>query len=258
MTGTSTALLTDHYELTMVAAALADGHRATAQCVFETFARRLPDGRRYGVVGGTGAAARGDQPVPVRRRGARRAGGARGGRPAHARLARGLPLRRRRRRLPRGRAVLPRLAAVHGARHVRRGRAAGDAGAVDPQPRQRDRVRGRADGERRERAADHRDGRAAHARGGRGGRRAGGLPGRLRDDVEPGGRPPLRHSRPRAPARTRSRCCTTASTPRSPRRSPRWAPDTTLLVDTYDITAGIETAIEVAGTVARRDPHRLR
>jgi len=53
MTGTSTALLTDHYELTMVAAALADG-TASRQCVFETFARRLPGGRRYGVVGGTG------------------------------------------------------------------------------------------------------------------------------------------------------------------------------------------------------------
>jgi len=53
MTGTSTALLTDHYELTMVAAALAAG-TAQRQCVFETFARRLPNGRRYGVVGGTG------------------------------------------------------------------------------------------------------------------------------------------------------------------------------------------------------------
>jgi nicotinate phosphoribosyltransferase len=52
MTGTSTALLTDHYELTMVAAALADG-TADRQCVFETFARRLPNGRRYGIVGGT-------------------------------------------------------------------------------------------------------------------------------------------------------------------------------------------------------------
>jgi nicotinate phosphoribosyltransferase len=51
--GVSTALLTDRYELTMVAAALADG-TATRQCVFELFARRLPDGRRYGVVAGTG------------------------------------------------------------------------------------------------------------------------------------------------------------------------------------------------------------
>jgi nicotinate phosphoribosyltransferase len=50
---TSTALLTDHYELTMLQAAL---HSRTArrQCVFEVYARRLPEGRRYGVVAGTG------------------------------------------------------------------------------------------------------------------------------------------------------------------------------------------------------------
>jgi nicotinate phosphoribosyltransferase len=52
-TSASTALLTDHYELTMLQAALASGE-AHRRCVFETFARRLPDGRRYGVVGGTG------------------------------------------------------------------------------------------------------------------------------------------------------------------------------------------------------------
>ncbi|MFE3191050.1 nicotinate phosphoribosyltransferase [Nocardia sp. NPDC059240] len=50
---TSTALLTDQYELTMLAAALADGS-AQRQCTFEVFARRLPNGRRYGVVAGTG------------------------------------------------------------------------------------------------------------------------------------------------------------------------------------------------------------
>ncbi len=49
----STGLLTDHYELTMVQAALRSGtaHRPS---VFELFARRLPSGRRYGVVAGTG------------------------------------------------------------------------------------------------------------------------------------------------------------------------------------------------------------
>jgi nicotinate phosphoribosyltransferase len=47
------ALLTDHYELTMVGAALQDG-TADRRCVFEVFARRLPTGRRYGVVAGTG------------------------------------------------------------------------------------------------------------------------------------------------------------------------------------------------------------
>ncbi len=49
----STALLTDHYELTMLEAALRSG-AARRRCVFEVFARRLPDGRRYGVVAGTG------------------------------------------------------------------------------------------------------------------------------------------------------------------------------------------------------------
>jgi nicotinate phosphoribosyltransferase len=48
----STALLTDRYELTMLGSALRDGS-AQRRCVFEVFARRLPDGRRYGVVGGT-------------------------------------------------------------------------------------------------------------------------------------------------------------------------------------------------------------
>jgi nicotinate phosphoribosyltransferase len=47
----STALLTDQYELTMLAGALADGS-ARRTCTFETFARRLPDGRRYGVIAG--------------------------------------------------------------------------------------------------------------------------------------------------------------------------------------------------------------
>jgi nicotinate phosphoribosyltransferase len=46
-------LLTDKYELTMLAAALRDGS-AKRRTTFELFARRLPDGRRYGVVAGTG------------------------------------------------------------------------------------------------------------------------------------------------------------------------------------------------------------
>jgi nicotinate phosphoribosyltransferase len=49
----STALLTDRYELTMLNAALRDG-TAGRRCTFELFARRLPNGRRYGVVAGTG------------------------------------------------------------------------------------------------------------------------------------------------------------------------------------------------------------
>src|SRR5581483_12100445 len=48
----TTALFTDRYELTMLGSALRDG-TAGRSCVFEVFARRLPDGRRYGVVAGT-------------------------------------------------------------------------------------------------------------------------------------------------------------------------------------------------------------
>jgi nicotinate phosphoribosyltransferase len=48
-----TALLTDHYELTMLRAALGSG-AAQRRAVFEVFARHLPSGRRYGVVAGTG------------------------------------------------------------------------------------------------------------------------------------------------------------------------------------------------------------
>src|SRR2546423_15608206 len=51
--GPTTALLTDRYELTMLGSALRDG-TAERSCVFEVFARRLPEGRRYGVVAGTG------------------------------------------------------------------------------------------------------------------------------------------------------------------------------------------------------------
>src|SRR5579859_5333922 len=47
------ALLTDHYELTMLQGALRSG-AAERRSVFEVFTRRLPEGRRYGVVAGTG------------------------------------------------------------------------------------------------------------------------------------------------------------------------------------------------------------
>src|SRR3954470_11872812 len=49
----STALFTDQYELTMLQAALKAG-TADRHSVFEVFTRRLPEGRRYGVVAGTG------------------------------------------------------------------------------------------------------------------------------------------------------------------------------------------------------------
>ncbi|RPF27695.1 nicotinate phosphoribosyltransferase [Georgenia muralis] len=51
-TTASTALLTDMYELTMIEGAVRSG-TAERHSVFEVFARRLPAGRRYGVVAGT-------------------------------------------------------------------------------------------------------------------------------------------------------------------------------------------------------------
>jgi len=49
----TSALLTDRYELTMVEAARKAG-TADRRSVFEVFARHLPNGRRYGIVAGTG------------------------------------------------------------------------------------------------------------------------------------------------------------------------------------------------------------
>ncbi|WP_188113542.1 nicotinate phosphoribosyltransferase [Nocardioides humilatus] len=53
-----TGLLTDRYELTMLDSWVRDGsadqNRAQHSAVFEVFARRLPEGRRYGVLAGLG------------------------------------------------------------------------------------------------------------------------------------------------------------------------------------------------------------
>ncbi len=51
MAGSVTALQVDLYELTMLEAALADG-TAHRRCVFEVFSRRLSRGRRFGIVAG--------------------------------------------------------------------------------------------------------------------------------------------------------------------------------------------------------------
>ena len=59
-----TALMTDHYELTMLCAARRAG-TAERRSRFELFTRRLPEGRRYGVVAGTGRALEGLRFVPI-------------------------------------------------------------------------------------------------------------------------------------------------------------------------------------------------
>ena len=50
---TSSALLTDRYELTMLQAALRSG-KANRRGIFEVFARSLAGGRRFGVFAGSG------------------------------------------------------------------------------------------------------------------------------------------------------------------------------------------------------------
>jgi putative nicotinate phosphoribosyltransferase len=55
MNNSSTAFKTDFYELTMLQAALQSG-RAFDKATFDLFARKLPSGRRYGVVAGIGRA----------------------------------------------------------------------------------------------------------------------------------------------------------------------------------------------------------
>lgn len=55
MTNISTAFMTDKYELTQLQAMLQSG-KAHQKATFELFARSLPEGRRYGVVGGVSRA----------------------------------------------------------------------------------------------------------------------------------------------------------------------------------------------------------
>ena len=117
---------------------------------------------------------------------------------------------------------------------LRRGGAARDRAAVDLQPRLGDRLGGLPDDLGRRRPAVHRDGLAAYARAGGGGVRPGGVHRRLHGDLQPARPPGVRRADQRAPARTRSRCCTTPrrtrSAPRSSRsaRAPRcWSTPTT-------------------------------
>ena len=65
---TSTALLTDHYELTMLQAALRDRHRPPALASSSCSPAGCPTGRRYGVVAGIGRLLDAIEALPVRRR----------------------------------------------------------------------------------------------------------------------------------------------------------------------------------------------
>ncbi|CAM5597499.1 Nicotinate phosphoribosyltransferase OS=Streptomyces microflavus OX=1919 GN=G3I39_06245 PE=3 SV=1 [Streptomyces microflavus] len=219
----STALFTDQYELTMVQAALKAG-TADRHSVFEAFTRRLPEGRRYGVVAGTGRVLDAvenfhfddemigflrqqhivDEPTLQLLADYRFSGDIWG--------------------YPEGEVYFPGLADPAGGGLLRRVRAAGDGDPLHPQPRLRDRGRRLADVGRRGGPPADRDGGAADSRAVGGGLGACGVRRRVR-------RHPLRHLaagfRYGIPtvgtsARTPSPCCTTPSGTRSGRRWTRW------------------------------------
>ena len=184
-TGSRTALLTDRYELTMLEAALRSG-LAERRAVFEVFTRRLPPGRRFGVVAGQGRLAGAAAGGLLRRAGAVRAATSSA---AQARdWLRDRTLGVEVSGYAEGEVFVPGSPVVTVSGLLRRGPAARDARAVGAQPRQRRRVRSGSHGAGGRRPAAARDGRSPHARagGGRGG--PGGVRRRLRDDQQPGGR----------------------------------------------------------------------
>ena len=237
-------LLTDRYELTMLSSFVEDGsvHR---QAVFECFARRLPSGRRYGVVAGLGrlvelldglhfddaALAWLDDGVIT---------------PATADYLRDVPVQLRHRGLPRGRDLLPRLPGPDRTRRARPGADPRDAGAVGAQPRQRDRLGRGPHGRRGAGAAADRDGLAAHARAGR--RRDGPAAYLAGFDATSNLAAGLLYGIPTVG--TAAHAFTLAHRTEKDAFASQVAthgPGTTLLVDTYDIEQGIRTAVEVAG-----------
>ena len=193
----------------MLQAALRSG-AAQRRCVFEVFARRLPEGRRYGVVAGTGRLVEAvrdfrfgaDELAALRERGVvdeqtldflagyRFSGDISG--------------------YAEGECYFPGSPARRGGGLLRRGRAAGDADPLDPQPR-RGGGRGRlADGHRRRRPPLPGDGLAPHPRAGGGRRRPRGLRGRVRRHQQPRGgadvrRADRRHERARVHPAARHR-----------------------------------------------------
>ena len=230
----------------MVAAALADG-TADRQCVFEVFARRLPDGRRYGVVAGHRAAAGVD--LAGFRFGdggaRRRCAGVVDAR--HARLAGATTAS------PATSTATPRASCTSPAPR------SSPCPARSPTPwcwrrwRCRSSTTTRAVASAAARMVTAAAGRpliemgsrrtheAAAVAAARAAYLAGFSPRRTwRPSAATASRPP-------APPRTPGSCCTTTSWRRSTRQVDRLGPNTTLLVDTYDIRRGIELAIEAAG-----------
>ena len=207
----------------MVAAALADG-TADRDCVFEVFARRLPHGRRYGVLAGTGRLLEAlphfrfgdDELTALRAQGITdqrlldwladfRFSGDIDGYAEGDLYFPGSPVLTV--RAPFAEGVLLETLALSVLNHdsaiasaaARMVAAACERPCIEM-------------GSRR----THEEAAVAAARAA--------LPRRLRDDVQPRGRPALRRPHDAARARTPSRCCTTTRSRPSGRRWPRSAP----------------------------------
>ena len=242
----------------MLQAALRSG-AAERRSVFEVFARRLPDGRRYGVVAGTGRLLDAIEDVPVRRRRARPSW------PTHtsstSRPWTGWPTT----------ASPATSGATARATATSRARRSWSSRAPSPRPccsrpwscrilnhDSADRVRGRPD-DRPPPAA------------GPASRWAPAAP-----TSGPPSRPPARRTSPASrPPRnleagrrygvptvgTAAHAFTLLHDDEREAFEAQVAalgPETTLLVDTYDVAAAVRTAVEIAGPGARRRPARLR
>ena len=245
MTG-DTGLLTDHYELTMLQAALRDG-TAERRCVFEVFTRRLPEGRRYGVVAGTGRLL---DAIPHFRyddeqlAGLRRTGVVD---EATCRWLDGYRFAGDVSGYVEGEVFLPGSPVLTVEGTFAEAVLLETLALIDPQPRQRRGLRGGPDGLRRRRPAMHRDGLPAHPRGGGGRRGPGRLRRRVRGDLQPGRRSPVRRPdhRNRCPLLDAAARAGGRRVPRPGRRRSASAPRCSSTPTTSP--QGIRTAVEVAG-----------
>ena len=212
----------------------------TAPSVFEMFARRLPDGRRYGVVAGhrPGCSTR------WRRSGsATRSWASSASTPssttdtldwlaAYRFTGDDLGVRRGRRLLP-GQPDPGRRGDASPRRCCSRRCCCRSSTTTRAVASAASRMTAR-----RRRQALHRDGLPPYPRMGRGGGRPGGVRRRLRVDLQPPGGPRLRRADAAAPRPTPSRCCTTRERDAFAAQVESLGAGTTLLVDTYDIARG--------------------
>ena len=146
----------------------------------------------------------------------------------------------------------PRITDPFGPRNFRRVRHPRNLDSLDPQPRQRDRFGRSPHGERSGRSTDDRDGLASYTRTGRRRRFTCRLSRRLRRHLQPRSPRGVTTYPAQVPARTPSTLLHTTEDGPDEAAAFRGqvaalGVSTTLLVDTYDITEGVKTAVAVAG-----------